>query len=86
MFKVKLSKFYILEINSDKQSLLAKLNGVKEIWNWPHQISHVPSFFVTKYSTKSLWKSSNISSTHLQKILQVSKMILHQLISLLTSI
>lgn len=50
MFKVKLSKFYILEINSDKQWLLAKLDGVKEeIWNCPDQISHVPSFFVTKH-------------------------------------
>lgn len=62
MFKVKLSKFYIVEINPDKQSLLAKLGGVKEeIWNWPHQISHVPSFFVTTYRTKVFEKSSNIT-------------------------
>lgn len=57
MFKEKLSKFYILEINSDKQSLLPKLDGVmEEILNWLHQISHVPSFFVTKTVQKSLKK------------------------------
>lgn len=62
MFKEKLSKFYILEINNDKQSLLPKLDGVmEEILNWLHQISHVPSFFVTKYSTKKSLKKVQIS-------------------------